>query len=60
LDSQITARLNDNNHVSFLGISAGMSHENKTTIVFYGNMVEEVIMHGLPLFTARNRHVDRN
>lgn len=59
-DSGITARLNDNSHMSFLGVSAGISRKNKTTIVFYGNIVEEVIKHGLPFFTARYRYVDRN
>lgn len=61
LNSKITGRLNDNNnHVSFLGVYVGTSSENKTTVVFYGNMVEEVINHGLPFFTARYRYVDRN
>ena len=47
-------------HISFLGVSAGISHENNTTIVFYGNLVEETIKDGLPLFSARYRYVDRN
>jgi hypothetical protein len=57
-EGEMTTRLNDN-QISFLGVSAGISDENNTTIVFYGKLVEEVIKEGLPLFTARYRYVDR-
>jgi hypothetical protein len=38
----------------------GRALELTEPIVFYGNLVEEVIKDGLPLFTARYVHVDRN
>jgi hypothetical protein len=46
-------------HISFLGVSAGISRENSGTIIYYGNLVEEIIKDGLPLFSARYRHIDR-
>jgi hypothetical protein len=39
--------------ISFLGVSAGISRENSATIIYYGNLVEEIIKDGLPLFSTR-------
>jgi hypothetical protein len=39
--------------ISFLGVSAGISRENSATVVYYGNLVEEIIKDGLPLFSTR-------
>ncbi len=39
--------------ISFLGVSAGMSLDNSATIIYYGNLVEEIIKDGLPLFSTR-------
>ena len=58
-DLEITNIPNDN-HMSFLGVSGGLSVEKNSTMVFSGRLVEEVIKDGLPLFTAGYRHVDRN
>jgi len=41
------------NDISFLGVSAGISRENSATVVYYGNLVEEIIKDGLPLFSTR-------
>jgi hypothetical protein len=50
LDDKTTLNGND---ISFLGVSAGISRENSATVVYYGNLVEEIIKDGLPLFSTR-------
>ena len=37
----------------------GFSTLFSATIIYYGNLVEEIIKGDLPLFSARYRHVDR-
>jgi hypothetical protein len=50
LDHKTTLNCKD---ISFLGVSAGISRENSSTIIYYGNLVEEIIKDGLPLFSTR-------